>query len=138
MKRAPRSRLFGRARGLLVTLAAVSLLYWLGVFRTTELSAVNAAFNLRGPRSPSAPIVIIAVDQESFDQTGLQWPWPRDYLARIVNNLSAGKPKVIVLDAFFYEADLRPGTDPVLGEALKRAGNVVVTNDILQRSEDRC
>ncbi|MBI4771717.1 MAG: CHASE2 domain-containing protein, partial [Chloroflexi bacterium] len=106
-----------RASGLAFTVALLGLLSLLRVFETVELNAVNAAFNLRGPRQPGAPIAIVAVDQESFDQTHLQWPWPRDYLARIVDNIAAGGPKVIVLDVCFYEEDQRAGGDAQLAEA---------------------
>jgi CHASE2 domain-containing sensor protein len=74
----------------LVTTLALSLATLLGLFEFLELRAVDAAFNWRGPvsalpgpdndpRDPSETlIVIVAVDDESFRESGQgAWPWPR-------------------------------------------------------------
>ena len=84
----------------------------------------------RAPQTDS--ILIIAIDDESFSQTGLQWPWPRSYLAEIVRGVAAGQPAVIVLDVFFYEADPDPMGDAALAAAIAEAGNVILVNDILR------
>ncbi len=99
----------------------------LGAFEFLELKANDAAFNLRGIVAPTPSIVIVAIDDESFTQTGLQWPWPRAYLAQIVDRLATGKPKVIVMDIALYE---KAQGDEILAAAIKGAGNVILVNSI--------
>jgi adenylate cyclase len=104
--------------GLLVVvmLAAVTL----GLLDALELDAVNLAFQLRGRQNPASPIVIVAIDDNTFDNTGLQWPWPRTYFAQLVDRLAAGGAKVVAFDVFFTDPeDLgKPATYTVRGETL--------------------
>src|SRR5574341_1272199 len=98
-----------------------------GAFEFLELKANDAAFNLRGTVAPTPAVVIVAVDDESFTQTGLRWPWPRSYLAQIIDGLASGKPKAIVLDIALYAPAQGEET---LAAAIKRAGNVILANSI--------
>lgn len=106
---AGRSTLLATAIVLVIALATL-----FGQFEFLELKAINTAFNLRGPLPASAPIVIVAVDDESLRETQLQWPWPREYMAALISKIAEGKPKSITIDVFWYE----PGPDPCCNEAL--------------------
>jgi adenylate cyclase len=102
---------------MIVVLLVISILGWLdGV----ELSAVNRAFQVRGPRPPSSPVIIVAIDDSTFANTGLQWPWPRTYFAQMVDRLTAGGAKVIAFDVFLSDAEdlSKPATYTVRGERL--------------------
>jgi CHASE2 domain-containing sensor protein len=68
------------------------------------------AYQALAPRVPrSAPVVIVAIDEESLRRYG-QWPWPRSWLARLVTRVSAARPAAIGIDIFMPEADrLSPG-----------------------------
>jgi serine phosphatase RsbU (regulator of sigma subunit)/CHASE2 domain-containing sensor protein len=67
------------------------------------------------PRVPrSAPVVIIAIDEESLREYG-QWPWPRTWLARIVGAAAAARPAAIGLAILMPEPDrLSPARLPDL------------------------
>ena len=57
------------------------------------------------PRVPrTAPVVIVAIDEESLRQYG-QWPWPRTWLARIVGVVAAARPAAIGLAILMPEPD---------------------------------
>tara|TARA_B110000503_G_C7161378_1_gene419807 strand:- start:920 stop:2917 length:1998 start_codon:yes stop_codon:yes gene_type:complete len=49
-------------------------------------------------------IRIIDIDDRSLDEVG-QFPWRRDKVAKIVDNLTSANPKVIAFDIFFSEPD---------------------------------
>ncbi|MCS6909891.1 MAG: CHASE2 domain-containing protein [Anaerolineales bacterium] len=88
-----------------------------GLFDGLELSAINLAFQLRGPQPPRSPIVIVAVDDNTFANTGLQWPWPRTYFAQLVDRLREGGARLIALDVFLFEPEqFKPATYIVQGE----------------------
>ena len=112
----------GALVGLLVAAAAA-----LGSLDGVERWGVNQLFRLRGPIPPQTPIAIIYIDEDSFDELDLQWPWPRALHAKLLDVVSRGKPAAIGLDLVFAEPSARgPDDDRALGAAIGRAGNVVL------------
>ena len=115
----------GSAVGLLMTAGA--LLDPLNLLEVTELKALNAQFLLRGTAVPSSSIVIVTIDEDSFDDLNLAWPWPRAVHARLLDIVSQAKPSVIGLDIVFAEpSPYGPEDDEALARAVARAGNVVL------------
>jgi adenylate cyclase len=88
-----------------VVVAAMLLAAVLGLLDALELNAINLAFQLRGRQPPESPVVIVAVDDTSFANSGLQWPWPRTYFAQMVDRLKAGGARLIAFDIFFHEPE---------------------------------
>ena len=131
MDSSSRSRWLMLARSVGLALVIGVLTYWLagGVLSRLELFARDVMFQIRGPLDTPQTVALVAIDDASFTQNGLQWPWPRDYLAKIIDNISAGHPKVIAMDILFYEATTAD-KDQALADAISRAGNVVLVNDI--------
>lgn len=92
-----------------------------GLLDGAELNAVNLAFQIRGPQAPQSPIAIVAIDDNTFDNTELQWPWPRTYFAQIIDRLKAGGARLIVFDVFFNEPEqFKPATYTVQGESIQQ------------------
>jgi adenylate cyclase len=50
------------------------------------------------------PVRVVDVDENSLAAFG-QWPWPRDLLAQLVDNLNGYGAAVIVFDVLFHEPD---------------------------------
>ncbi|NOY99744.1 MAG: adenylate/guanylate cyclase domain-containing protein [Chloroflexi bacterium] len=99
-----------------------------------DLAARDAATRLRGVRPPNENIVIVAIDDFSFNWTGYRWPWPRAYLAEIVDWLNDAGAQVIGLDVFLFEADQDPGGDPALARALDNAPSAAT---VIQKYTDQ-
>jgi adenylate cyclase len=96
-----------------------------------ELSARDTMMRIRGSRPASGDVVIVAIDDPSFSYTGLQWPWPRTYLAQIVDAVNKGGARVVGLDIFLSEADKDPQGDPALAKALGQSPAVVLDMEII-------
>lgn len=77
-----------------------------GPLRSLNGAFTNAKFKIRGPRAPKNKIVIVEIDDESIQYLG-RWPWHRDTMAALVNNILAFGAKVVGLDIVFSEADQR-------------------------------
>ena len=72
-------------------------------------------------------IVVVAVDNDSLMQAGMQWPWRRALFAELVNKISTGRPRAIFLDfAFLGKSSAYESDDIALAEALQKAGNVIL------------
>jgi len=108
----------------LVILANVCEL--LGVFERWELAIGDMALNLRGTKSPATGVVIVAIDQSSLETTGYEWPWPRDYTAKVIKAIAAGKPAVIAVDILFLEPSPNEEADRILAAALQEANYTVL------------
>ena len=81
----------------------------------------------RDPQPP-ADIVIVAIDEPSFSEMGMPWPWPRRVHAALVDALVRGGARTIALDLVFDQPSTAED-DVALAEAVRRAGNVIVASD---------
>lgn len=69
-----------------------------------ELRTLDMRFRLRGPKTPSQSIAIVAIDQKSQDVLG-RWPFPRKHFAEAVDFLRQAQARVIAFDANFPQPD---------------------------------
>ncbi len=119
-----RRRLF-RLVGLAAALAALlSGAYLLGFQRTWQAVASDFLYS-RQPET-SSRVAIVTLDVQSHRELVGDRPVatrPRDLYAGLVDQLAAAGARVIALDVLF---EVEQPDDAVLGEAIARAGNVVV------------
>ncbi|MGA2012533.1 MAG: CHASE2 domain-containing protein [Solirubrobacteraceae bacterium] len=116
--------------GGLVPLAAAA---WPGL----EHDTIDARFGLRGASRPS-DVVVVGIDDRTFSDftnAGLhsQWPFPRRYYARVIDNLKRAGARVIAIDIQFTEPT-DPADDDALYGAVAGAGNVVLSTTEVNRS----
>jgi len=97
-----------------------------------ELSLRDTLLRLRGVRPPNEQIVIVAIDDFSFNWTGYQWPWPRRYMAEIVDWLDEAGARIVGMDIFLFEPDSDPAGDAALAAALERAPASVAVAQIFE------
>jgi adenylate cyclase len=110
--------------GILAALSIVVLVHF-GLLNALEHWSLATLFEWRGPRSPSAPIVIVTIDESTFSELDVQWPFPRAMHAELISKIAAGGPLVIGVDLIF-DRPSSDADDAVLGEAIAAAGNVVL------------
>src|SRR5687767_5248352 len=103
-----------RIRGLLlaaVALVAIALplaLYSGDVLENLELDTVDLRFALRGDEKPPSDLVVVGVDAESLNELNQQWPFPRDFHARVIDRLRRDGAKVIAFDIAFSQPSREP------------------------------
>ena len=73
---------------------------------TQRAEAIAYDLRLRASLTPSrdSRVVIVDIDEHSLASEG-QWPWPRERLALLVDNLFAAGAAVIAFDVVFSEGD---------------------------------
>ena len=78
--------------------------------------------------APDGDIVIVDIDEASLarmQELAGSWPWPRAIHAELLQGLAKQKPRAIVFDLLFSDADrFRPESDAAFIEALRSTPNV--------------
>ena len=114
-----------RQRNHILIALGVGAILVLLVYFVQPFATINRWFTdqLFLDTTPSADIVIVAVDDKSLQEYG-GWPWrDRSLHASAVNNLKAAGAAAIGFDVLFAD---EYDNAPVFAEALKKAGNVVL------------
>ena len=106
-----------------------ALVYLSGFLDLPEVRTVDLRFELRGPRPPAFPIVVVSMDDDSLAEINHQWPWPRSYHAKVIEQIASGNPLAIGVDILFPE-ESRDEEDRLLGQAVARAKRVVLASTL--------
>jgi adenylate cyclase len=94
-------------------------------FESFEARTYDLRFkSLRGAVPVHPDIAVIAIDDKSIAELG-RFPWTREHYVRLLDQLATARPKAVMFDVFFPEAE-SPEADRAFAQALKRAGNVVL------------
>ncbi len=119
-----------------VGLLLVTLLNQLGIVETLELAIYDLRFRMRGARLADAPVVIVAINDESFNALDRNLrTWPRAEYARLIDDIAAGGPAVIGVDVAWTHAGTGTGGDEVLAQSLRRASPVILAG-LIEHQED--
>jgi adenylate cyclase len=112
------------ALGSIVTASAAYVLHF-RFLDNLERQTIDLRFSLRGDQAPPADVVIVKVDDVTFEELNEQWPFPRTMHARLFETIAKGKPKAIAFDIQFSEY-ATIAEDNALGNALFRHPGLVV------------
>lgn len=123
----------GANRAAFLTVAAAAIVigagtYLLDLLRAPELGTLDARYALRGERAAPKDIVVVAIDDVTFDELRLQWPFPRSVHGELIDRLAADGAAQIAYDVQFTEPSTRR-EDNALLRAVGRAGGVVLATD---------
>jgi adenylate cyclase len=120
------------------TFILVALIHIIGLlpgittpFERIEYSARDMLMRLQGTQQPSGEIVIVAIDDFSFNWTKYQWPWPRAYFAEVVDQITKGGGKVVGVDIILSNPDKDPANDRAFATALGKASASVTVMQIV-------
>ena len=87
-------------------------------WKLIEARAFDYLSTFSPPKMAADSPVIVAVDEPSFAEIGLQWPWPRSLHGRLIEALRKAGAKAIGLDIIFAEPSSDPAADAALAAAL--------------------
>jgi HD-GYP domain-containing protein (c-di-GMP phosphodiesterase class II) len=95
-----------------------------GALDPIENAALDRQFQKRESKPPT-DVAVVAVDDVTFSDLGLQWPFPRSYMARAVDRLAEIGVREIVIDVQYTEQST-DREDLALYDAIGRAGGAVL------------
>ncbi len=119
--------------GIIVAVFFLTLVIQLiPVIRTVELKTIDWRFEWRGPLSvEESPLVLVTIDDQSFESLPDRWPWPRAYYAQVIQNLTRAGAKVIGVDVILDVPDyLNPQSDVRLAEVIRNSDRVVLAGKV--------
>ena len=147
MVRSPRPLSPSRARGrtlraalliaLLPGIAGVLFSHW-PFTENLERSGLDFLFILRGPSPPPAGVCVVALDEDSIQELGLDptGPWPRALHAQLIRTLKAEGARAVAFDVLFVDPR-DPESDEALRSALSDTGFVVLGSTVNQVDDPR-
>src|SRR5262245_24768097 len=115
------------AAGIIVAVA-ILLLSWTIYFAQLNSTAYDFTLRLAGPIIPTSPTLIVAIDDDSLGRVGT-WPWTRDKLAKLIENIQSGTPKVIAVDVVLDEPTTEEG-DNALALAISKSPSIVLASHL--------
>ncbi len=94
-----------RILSLLLSVIVAALLIGLRVYDPAPIASMRASgFDMLQQLWPrpnlQQPVIVVDIDEASLRELG-QWPWPRDRLAALINNINSLGPAAIALDILF-------------------------------------
>ena len=130
---APSARTVGKNRVALrewLTLLIVMLLLAASLGWQTGLGRIDQTIYdkliTHSGRPARDDIIIVAIDDYSLSELG-RWPWPREYHARLIDQLARSRPRMIGLDLILSEPEAAPAVgDALLQAAMDRSAHVVL------------
>ena len=80
-----------------------SLLYRTPWFQELEYRGLDLMFFLRGEEAPPEDIILIAIDEESYNtlQVPMHKPWPRELHAQLLERLARAGAERVIFDVIF-------------------------------------
>jgi adenylate cyclase len=104
--------------------------YGTDVLRNVELDSVDARFSIRGTQKPPSELIVVQIDDVTFNELHQRWPFSRTVHADAIRHISADHPKAIAYDVQFTEPsngkDWDNPPDNALGDAIAKANGRVV------------
>lgn len=115
-------------RGLILGVLAfwvVTPASFLTLGRFLENRALDFCYQWRSASSCPTDILIVGIDEASFQELRHAWPWPRSWHALLIKRLREAGAQVIAFDVLFADPT-SPQEDQVLATIMQEAGNVVL------------
>jgi adenylate cyclase len=121
--------------GLLVAGAWIGL-QAAGALSVLELDTVDSRFEVRAESAPK-DVAFVAVDDVTFNDLSVRWPFRRSLHARVIDRLRRAGARAIAYDVQFTEPT-RIAEDNALIEAVDRAPRIVLaTTEVDKRGRSR-
>jgi len=90
---------------------------------------------MRGNIPTGKDVVIVSIGDDTFNSLNRQWPFPREYYARIIDNLEKAGAKQIIFDIEFTEKS-NPESDKILAETAAKYDNIIFSGKLVRQMEN--
>ncbi|PYQ15079.1 MAG: hypothetical protein DMH00_00090 [Acidobacteria bacterium] len=118
-------------------LAGILFAHWPPT-ESLESGGLDLLFLLRGPRPAPARVCVVALDDDSYEELGVDptGAWPRGLHAQLIRTLSREGAKAVAFDVLFLKAG-DPAEDRAFRSALAESRIVVLGSTVNQVDDPR-
>jgi adenylate cyclase len=135
----------GRLRTVLILGVGIALTalgvaaYATDALEDIELDTVDTRFSIRDEDPVPDDLVVVKIDDVTFDELELRWPFPRAVHGRVIDRIVADKPKAIGYDVQFSEPSNSFRSDLKLADAVQHAkGRIALaTTEVNEKGEGK-
>jgi len=126
-----RDRDLARTAGVAVVVAVAAVAMQLaGAWSAFDDALFDTFTVASAPRPATAsPVVVVGIDEPSFSELRMRWPWPRSVHARLVDELTQAGASVVAFDVLFSEPS-GPSEDAALARAIASSKRVVLAAEM--------
>lgn len=114
----------------LLTVILVLILSTSELIGNLENKAKDLLFLIRGKKPVSDNVVLVEVGDDTFGSLNEQWPFPRTYYAKLIDNLEKAGAREIIFDIEFTEKS-NAIADSILGETASKYKNIIFAGKII-------
>jgi adenylate cyclase len=92
-----------------------------------DYAILDHLFQSRGPRQPDEKVMIIGMDERSYEALSvpITAPWPRALHAKLLNRLADDGAERVVMDIVFFDTSSDPQQDLTLAQAISRVPTIL-------------
>jgi adenylate cyclase len=114
--------------------AAIGIALWASdALQGPELDLVDARFSIRGEQETPREVVVVEIDDRTFNELDQPFPFRRSLHGRVIDRLREAGAELVAYDIQFSEPTRR-SEDLALARAVARQGNVVLAATEVDRS----
>ncbi len=96
-----------------------------------EWTTYDLRFEHRGEKYPKDNIIILDVDQDTYSDLEIKWPYPMAYHAKVLERLFQAGAKVVCFDIIFDNISSKPQEDSLFAATIKQCKNVILAQQFL-------
>lgn len=114
-----RVRDLGHALLVLLAAALAAIWWWSPLGEAADRPFFDAFTVLSAPHHHDLPIVVLAIDEPSFQELQQPWPFPRQWHAALIDRLREDGARAVAFDVVFAEPG-DPAQDQAMADAIAR------------------
>ena len=107
------------------------ILFITNFWHNLEHKASDVFFMLRGEREISGDIVIVEIGDDTFNILNERWPFPREYHAKLIENLEMAGASQIIFDIEFTERT-NIDSDSKLAATIAKYDNIILSGKLIR------
>ena len=107
------------------------ILFVTNFWHNLEHKVNDIFFILRGEQEISNDIVIVEIGDDTFNTLNERWPFPREYHARLIENLEKAGARQIIFDVEFTERS-NINSDSKLAAAIAKYDNIILSGKLIR------